>query len=455
MPFLILLLFSLLTVSRNIIFIFIVFVCVFFFFFFSSSLSSSSSSEFNPREESLFTMGKPDDNPSATPTRTPPLTEPSSSISLDAQQDNQPDRYFDDDPAELQGDDLPPLYTDHAETQPLHVNPLLPAGASLPKLRPFHRENVTGREYYIDRRLDTDAVFLEEHINALALVPPRPSVHLRGTHQTSTTSNDGKRSENKEVVDFDITLDLTHLLYEDITHAKAWREVVPAVNFAKVRRGTVFPTRAPGFGGSGSVPEQGTPDLTEWCRRYRESKAGLKVFSMERRTEGWDTDLLKSKLEALVRGTNYRGNLKVDFPVLGSHVEVYNDCRTNRWRLTKWIEMLFVFTLMFLLSWPYLFFRTKRWETVEVQWHMSVVGADGRKQYASMSEERWYNLWARPIQRAILERRQGSVDQGDLEAGDGEGPPLRVGMGGAIQAGVEAMGIVNRSFGWGGDSYRC
>ncbi|KAI9898702.1 hypothetical protein N3K66_007062 [Trichothecium roseum] len=418
-------------------------------------------------------MGKPDDHDAAVPsTRAPPFTEPSSSISLHTQQDDyhshhqQTDRYFDDDPAELQGDDLPPLYTDHVDDQPVTgsgpgtgglVNPLLPAGVSGPKLRPFRRETATGREFYLDRRLDTDAVFLEEHIRALSHVPPRPSVHLRGTHHASTSSSDGKRTERKEVVDFDVTLDLTHLLYEDITRARAaWRTVVPAVNFAKVRRGTVFPTRAPGFGGSGSaVPEQGTPDLAEWCRRYCESRYGLRVFALERRVEGWDADLVRSKLEGLVRATNYRGDLQIDFPVLGSRVEVYSDCRTNRWRLTRWVEMLFVLTLLFLLSWPYLFFRTRWWETVEVHWHMSVVGDDGRKRYASMSEERWYNLWARPIQRAVLERRQGVVDQGDLEPGDAESGPFRVGFGGAVQAGVEAMGIVNRSFGWGGDAYRC
>ena len=128
-------------------------------------------------------MGKPNDHDAAAPsTRPPPFTEPSSSISLHTQQDDyqshhqQTDRYFDDDPAELQGDDLPPLYTDHVDDQPVTgsgpgtgglVNPLLPAGVSGPKLRPFRRETATGREFYLDRRLDTDAVFLEEHIRAL------------------------------------------------------------------------------------------------------------------------------------------------------------------------------------------------------------------------------------------------------------------------------------------------
>ena len=251
-------------------------------------------------------------------------------------------------------------------------------------------------------------------------------------------------------VDFDIHIELTHLLYQDIQSQRPFlRETVTASNFEKVRRGTVFATRAPGFGGSG-VAEEGTPDVDDWCYRFCTSKAGLKNFVFERHVQGWDFDALRTKLESLVRGTNYRGHLQVQFPVLNARTEIYNECLTNRWRLTKWIEMVFVFTLLFIFSWPWLYFRTARFETVNAQWHLSATDGNGRKRYATLSEDRWYNMWARVIQKAVLGRRQGTLDQGDLNRLDN--PAAQGRLADVVEAGVEAMGVVNRSFGWGSDS---
>ncbi|KFH41448.1 hypothetical protein ACRE_078420 [Hapsidospora chrysogenum ATCC 11550] len=425
-------------------------------------------------------MGKPsdDDDPAPSPNPATPLGESASSISLHhtsttstaAQQAPlssagaiSQHRYFDEDPTELQADDLPPLYSDHELDRPADpsssssvtaiIDPLLPAGAPPLQVQPFVRDKNTDAEYYVDRRLDTDPVFLLSHLERLALVPPRPFVHIRGTHHQSVRKSDGKGTERREIVDFDLHIELTHLLYRDIhTRTPFLREVATPGPFDKVRRGTVFPTRAPGFGGSsrgaGDEESGATPSLEEWCHRFCASRAGLRVFTLERRIDGWDADLVRAKLEALVRATNYRGHVKVDFPVRNARVDVYNSCRTNRWRLTKWIEMLFVFTLLFLFSWPWLFFRTARWEVATVVWGVSATDERGVKRYASLSEEQWYNMWARPIHRAVLQRRQCTLDQADLRE-EADGPEPRGGFAGAVRAGVEAMGVVNRSFGWG------
>lgn len=385
-----------------------------------------------------------------------PVAESASAISLRTQES--PDlvaapappmgRYFDDDPAQIDDDDLPPLYSDHDHDEP--VNPLLPAGAGPVLIQPFKRDAATGAEYYIDSRLDTDPVFLKDHLERLALEPPRPYVHIRGTHTDSQHRGSDGKKERREIVDFDIQIELTHLLYQDIVAREPLaREMVTAGPFDKVRRGTVFATRAPGFGGSGA-PEDGLPGLDEWCRRFCASRAGLKCFTLQREVLGWDDDGLRAKLESLVRSTNYRGSLRVEFPIQNSRVDVYNDCRTSRWRLTRWIEVVFTLTLLFVFTWPWLFFRTARWEVASVRWHMSVAeDGSNRRRYASLSEDRWYNMWARPIHRAVLARRQGMLDQADLEGVDA--PPAE-GFAGAVQQGVEAMGLVNRSFGWGGSS---
>jgi hypothetical protein len=357
-------------------------------------------------------------------------------------------RYFDDDPSELEADDLPPLYSDLEEGPAAPINPLGPGGMAT-ETQFFRRDPNTETEYYIDKRLETDPKFLENHLRALAKMPPRPTVHLRGTHHE--TVKNGDRSERREIVDFDITIDLTYLLCGEIYNDPTWHHFHAVSNLEKVRRGTVFPTRAPGFGGSGQA-ETGVPNVKEWCHRFCASHAGLKNLVLERRVLGWDWESLRERLQELVRnGTNYRGHLRVEFPVRGARVEVYNDCRTNRWRLTKWIQLLFTFTLLFIFSWPWLLLRTCRWETLYADWHLSFFDHRGTRMYASLSEHQWYNLWARPIQRAVLARRQGTLTQNDV-ANQDAAPPRAEGLVGWVQAGVEAMGVVDRSFGWGMDS---
>ncbi|KJK78069.1 hypothetical protein H634G_06652, partial [Metarhizium anisopliae BRIP 53293] len=144
----------------------------------------------------------------------------------------------------------------------------------------------------------------------------------------------------------------------------------------------------------------------------------------------------------LARAANYRGRVEVRFPVRQARVHVYSDCRVNRWRLTPWVVALFTFSLAFVLAWPVLFLATRRWETVTAEWRMG----DGHVRV----EEALYAVWAGTIQRAMLERRRGLLDQGDLQRTWARGGAGR--QGDAVAAAVEAMGVVNRSFGWGEDS---
>ncbi|KND91989.1 hypothetical protein TOPH_03354 [Tolypocladium ophioglossoides CBS 100239] len=380
-------------------------------------------------------MGKPSDlDPVPSPNPPSYLGESASSIFLRAASSAAPPssrrhgQYFDDPAtqAAYEGagsdyDDLPPLYTDHEEYSDAHAapfDPLVPGGLGDPLVQPFGHSDDGSTAYYLDPRLDSDPAFLVNHVTRLAALPPRPFVRLRGTHRERRRGGDKDRHGREEVVDFDVRVELTHLLYADIhTHA-SWHSVTTAGNFEKVRRGTVFAQRAPGFGGSGPAEEGGAPDLERWCHRFCASDAGLKCFTLQRRVDGWDWDLLRRRLEALVLASNYRGRCEVTFPVRSARVDVYNDCRANRWRLTGWICFLFYATALFVFTWPWLFLRTRRWETVAVEWHMSrpTTGVPARREYAAgLSEEQWYGLWARAIQRAMLERRDGELDQGDLE----------------------------------------
>lgn len=397
-------------------------------------------------------MGKPTDDKGPMPSPNPVVGESSSAILLGATPTAEPpmQRYFDDDPTEFPADDLPPLYTEYDREHVPQVDPLMPPGAPRLAIEPFRTDHKTGTTYYVDKRLDTDHKFLLDQLTSMSLSPPRPFVHLRGTHYE--TVKDGDKTERKKRIDFDIEIELTSLLYPDPQTAHNLHRLTTVSNFEKVRRGTVFATRAPGFGGSGAA-EEGTPDVEQWCMRYTLSQAGLKSFAFERRIDdGWDWAVVKNRLHMMIRETNYRGHATVDFPVRHARVELYNDCRINRWRLTKWIAMLFYFTLLFLFTWPWLFFRTKRWETVYSTWLIgkSYGGVD-YSQVHTLSEDEWFSMWGRAIHQAIMQRRQGTLDQGDLRRAEGA-MPREQGFEGVVQAGVEAMNVVNRSFGWGHDS---
>lgn len=358
------------------------------------------------------------------------------------------DRLLDDDAPELDDEDLPPLYDEVASSSTFLLQPS--SAATIP---PYKKDENTGVEYFLDRRLDTDPKFLEDHIHSWTQSPPRPYVRICGTHQQTT--NQGGKKEKKEVTDFDIRVELTPYLYSDATNRVCWRELRTVENEEKARRGTILRSRA---AGSTQQIQLGAhkPTLPEWCHRYCADHTGLKRFTLKRKVVGLDQEKLGQKLMALVRSTNYQGHVRITFPTRDEAVEVYNECKTNEWRLTNWIFWLCVLTATFIFTWPYLFFRTKRFEVVVAEWQFSKAGPNGRREYVSISEDQVYNMWGRAINRAVLERRQTTLDQQDLLAAEGVEPSLGNAAADTavaiVRAGVSAMNQVNRQLGWGYDT---
>lgn len=359
--------------------------------------------------------------------------------------------------------DLPPIYDEVAEAgastdQTAHLlsDATLPGYPSSSDLQPFFRD--AHAAHYLSADLDSDPDLLETCVRSWAAVPPRPFVRIYGYHREQRSGRDGKR-ENRNITDFDVKVELTPYLYADATNRHAWSELRTVENGDKAKRGTVFPRRAPKANANIELGAVNKPNLTQWCHLYVASHSGLKSFSLRRRMMGFDQARMREQLEALVRRMNYRGHLQVSFPVQDHNVQVWNKCRTNQWRLTKWVFVLFCVSLLWLLSWPYLFLRTKTFDTVTAEWHFSRVDSEGRKRYVSLSEDQWYNLWARPIAKAILSKRQGVLDQQDLIAADGADPTFNTGHAtvdgalGFFRAGVNAMNEVNRHLGWGEDQF--
>lgn len=383
-------------------------------------------------------------------------------------------RAYDDDAPELdipqENDDLPPLYDEAAEAGSSSLTaPLLSSEppthglgsdpiTGTTTIQPFRREETAS--YYLSRSLDTDPEILEQYVRIWAATPPRPFVRLRGSHRERRGTRDGRR-ESRDIVDFDVRVELTPYFCPDLgygTH-RSKHELRTVANGERTRRGTVLRKRAKGAAGDGGGEvgriELGMvekPSLAQWCHMYCASHAGLKAFQVKRRLEGLDEGRVKDHLERMVRRTNYRGNVAISFPVQDEIVEVWSDCRTNQWRLTKWIYVLFCVSMLWILTWPYLFFRTKRFETVSSVWNYSTIDDEGRRKYTTISEDQWYNLWGRAISKAVLTKRQGTLDQQDLLASEGPPPQFGTDVGQAVNlvgAGIHAMNEVNRHLGWG------
>ncbi|KAI3390636.1 hypothetical protein diail_8995 [Diaporthe ilicicola] len=397
----------------------------------------------------------------------PSASSDSDAVSLHTQSG---DKYQDADTPDLstvdqdhRGDDLPPMYDEAAEasasaslTAPLLSDAALLGYSPSSDLQPFFRDDHA--VYYLSSELDADPELLETRVRHWAASPPRPFVRVYGYHRERRSGRDGKQ-ENKNITDFDVKVELTPYLFADPASRQAWSELHTVENGDKAKRGTVFPRRAPKARGHIELGVVDKPNLTQWCHLYVASHSGLKSFALRRRVEGFDQVRVREQLEALVRRMNYKGHLQVSFPVQDHTVEIWNKCRTNQWRLTRWIYVMFCISMLWLLVWPYLFFRTKRFETVSSVWYFSRIDPEGRKRYVSLTEDQWYNMWARPIAKAVLSKRQGILDQQDLIAADGMDPAFNIGHStvdgalGLFRAGVNAMNEVNRHLGWGGNQF--
>jgi hypothetical protein len=180
-------------------------------------------------------------------------------------------------------------------------------------------------------------------------------------------------------------------------------------------------------------------------------------FRFDREVTGFDQKLIEDKLHSLIRSTNYRGHLNISFPTENEGVELYSDHRFNRWRNKSWVALLFIVSMTWIFTWPYLFFSTKRYAVVKTVWPFSKAGEDGRKVYATISENQWMSRWQKTIEKAALEKRQGMLTEEDLTR---ENEPVQQfnsgnrGLDSAVNlvgAGIRVFNDVNRQLGWGGD----
>ncbi|RGP79898.1 hypothetical protein FLONG3_1969 [Fusarium longipes] len=257
-----------------------------------------------------------------------------------------------------------------------------------------------------DTRSDADPEFLDGWVRMMAKHPPTPYIHITGTHKETKRDSDGK-SKREEVTDFRIMVNMQNYLWPNFNVGVLTSTKLETVEPGqKTYRGTVLKKRQKGTKGGIEVGHA-KPSLKEWCHRYCAKATGTKVFRLTRNVSGMDHELFRDRIIHAIRMTNYRGNITVEFPVADRAVDIYSSSRLNNWRLTPWICWLFYLTFLWIISWPVLFFATKRYEVVTMQWPFARQLPDGQKSYTTVSEIEWLETYAPAIKQLCLDRYQG------------------------------------------------
>ncbi|KAL7269176.1 hypothetical protein RUND412_008171 [Rhizina undulata] len=263
-----------------------------------------------------------------------------------------------------------------------------------------------------DIHLNTDGEALYRWLKEENKTCPRPQIRIRGSHTETRRKNN--KTETSTITDFDVTLDVTYCLLD--REKPGILKVVESDQ--KAHRGGRIKRLA-------KVGEAGRT-IRDWADEYCSNKAMLKEFSMTKVILNHDKLFLEEQLTALIRSTNYRGQIHVSFPVQESRVEIYPDNRISRMRQSKAWRWFFYLTFLWIISWPILWFLTKRYSVVHSVWKMARYADDpfagddvhpGRRlmRVTNVSEWEWLETWAPAIIRCVLARRQGEITELDLE----------------------------------------
>jgi hypothetical protein len=119
--------------------------------------------------------------------------------------------------------------------------------------------------------------------------------------------------------------------------------------------------------------------------------------------------------------------------------------------------MLFYITFLWIITWPYLFFSTRKWAVIKIDWPWSVTDEYGVKSYAQISEEEWFAKWNKCVEKAVLGKKQGTLTTQDLVRFESPPPLFRSGSAAVdrvvevVGAGIRGVQEVRRQWGWGGD----
>ena len=200
-----------------------------------------------------------------------------------------------------------------------------------------------------------------------AHLPPKPTLRIVGTHY-------GER------VDFDITINLTHLL--DLRNLK-W-----SFNSAQV---------SPIQGGSQATYVRDDPSVparvADLTKQFCQDRSENKSFYLRRKVQGLPTENLAGQVRNLAASVKYRGLIRIDFTDERSQVIVHK--QPSSW-----------FSNMLRLH------PEKKYDMLEVVWRLSdgtEGGAGDIGETGLRAGHEWWQSWSDTIRNAIISKKKGTV----------------------------------------------
>ncbi|TLS29743.1 hypothetical protein PpBr36_01875 [Pyricularia pennisetigena] len=358
------------------------------------------------------------------------------------------------------GAGVPPSYDSVPEPQQQAVAQPHPQGQGISDaeiIQPFAVSSKDGAESFMDMRLDRDPDFLEANIKIWAQKPPSFYMQVHGTHRERRTRRTNGRTETYTVTvtDFNVGVPLHGFLFGQprpgqTSPPQSFSWIRTVENHEKVPRGTVRARQGPMPAKVEGVEEPPSeampkPTLQEWCHRYCASFAGRKTFVVERRVGGLDVARLEANAMAIVRSTGYSGDVSITFDSFGTEVEVLSSNKINQWRRFTWLRIVCYVTFLWIFTWPFLYFFTKKFHCVYVEWPFSRIRSDGLKEYVSLTEDQMLEVWGRAMFNAVTARSTDVLNQQDLMTAQAAGG-VGYGMGGFGNS-------INQQYGWGRDGW--
>jgi len=240
---------------------------------------------------------------------------------------------------------------------------------------PYHKYNVADGTLSPDRiSLTVKHSDLHSHPQHLlpfvleqAALPPKPTLRIVGSHT-------GDR------VDFDITLNLTHLL--NLRNYK-WR-----FNSAQVTplSGSMVMCDKD----DSSVPTRIATSVKQFCKDRSENKS----FTLTRTVEGLPTEMLAGQVRNLAASVKYRGLLRIEFTDERSKVVVHK--QPGSW-----------FSSILGLH------PEKKYASVETVWNLWG-GSDeesehGKAEVGLRAGQEWWQSWTSTIRNAMIMKHRGNV----------------------------------------------
>jgi hypothetical protein len=117
--------------------------------------------------------------------------------------------------------------------------------------------------------------------------------------------------------------------------------------------------------------------------------------------------MLTKHIESVIRSTNYRGHIQIGFQLAPRTITVQTNSLLNRLRHNKFFYWFCIIFQLWVITWPILFFMTKRWAVVTVGWEYArfVKHPNGqviRRDFWQISEHDWIRKYQYTIKNGVL-----------------------------------------------------